>query len=286
MALDTASKKALTDMGFDVAKLETAITTAGDQPFAFTPKMGEIKVGESTYHVFDTAGMDGFKGRLKNEVLAQSTELGVKAVAAAFDVDYKGNDPLKLKEAAIAKLNIPIDDKIKEKDRDILSLKTNWDKDKTRADLAEKSLNDYKETERDISYFPADTIKSVKAKTLRMELKEEGITYGDHEGKPAVFVNGEVQKNADLTIVDPKVFNATKFKEKGWIAEAAAAAAPVKKTFDASGKEIGGQGTAVKFDHKSAHEQALAESGGKYDDKYQSVYTSLQLAAAKPAGQA
>lgn len=276
MALDQASKKSLTDLGIDVDALTTAITATGEQAYKMVPKTGEIKIGDSTYHVYDTAGHDGLKGRVKTEVLTQATELGVKAVAAAFDVDYKGNDPVKLKAAVEAKLNIPVDEKVKEKDKDIATMTKNWNDEKAKREGIEARLKDREETDRDISYFPEDAIKSVKAKTLRMELKEEGITYGEHEGKPAVFVNGEVQKNPDLTLVDPKKFTAEKFKTKGWIAEPATPPTPGKKTFDINGKP--GEQTA-KFDAKSAHEQAFKASGGKYDEKYQAVYTEAQLAA-------
>ena len=40
MGLDAASKKMLTDMGFDVPGLEKAITTTGDQAYKLTPKTG------------------------------------------------------------------------------------------------------------------------------------------------------------------------------------------------------------------------------------------------------
>ena len=106
MALDAASIAQLQSFGIDTDELTKAITATGEQAYKFMPKAGEIKVGESTYHIYDSAGHDGLKGRVKDDVLKQATELGVKAVAKQFAVDYTGNDPVKLQEAVIAKLNV------------------------------------------------------------------------------------------------------------------------------------------------------------------------------------
>jgi len=286
MALDAASKKALTDLGLNVEELVKAVTTTGDQTYAVTLKTGEIKVGDKKLHVYDEDGHNGLKGRVKDEVLAQATELGVKAVAAEAGVDYKGNDPKKLIEAVTAKLNLPVDDKIKEKDRDIATMTANWNNEKAAREAAEARWKDREELDRDISYFPENRIKTVKEKTLRMELKEEGITYGEHDGKPAVFKNGEVQKNADLTLVEPKTFTAQFFKDKGWIAEAQAQGQQGKQgkqTFDTKGQP--GE-PAPKFDHESTYNNIMKKYGG-WTDKAQAEYTQAQLdSMPKPAATA
>ena len=100
--LDQASIKQLTDLGIDYTALSAAIADTAEKPFPIALKTGEITVGATKLHIYDDAGHNGFKGRVKDDVLAQATELGVKAVAAKFEVDYKGNDPDKLKEAVLA----------------------------------------------------------------------------------------------------------------------------------------------------------------------------------------
>ena len=108
-----------------------------------------------------------------------------------------------------------------------------------------------------------------------MELQEEGITFGEHDGKPAVFKNGEVQKNTDLTLVDPKAFAAEHFKAKGWIMEDAPAATDKSRTtFDI--KSPNGQ-PKQPFDHKTTYD-ALMEKHGGWTDKAQAEYTQAQLA--------
>lgn len=283
MPLDAASIKQLTDLGIDVPALSAAIADPAEKPYALVLKTGEITVGGAKVHIYDEAGHNGLKGRVKDEVLTQATELGVKAVAKQFGVDYTGNDPIKLQEAVEKKLNLPVDDKIKEKDRDIATMTQNWNNEKAARELAEAKYKDREELDRDISFFPENRIKSVKEKTLRMELKEDGITYGEHEGKPAVFVNGEVKKNADLTLLDPKTFTAEHFKTKGWIAEPSAApGAPAKRTLDTKGNP-GEQ--SPKFDHQSTYDNVIKKYGG-WNDKAQAEYTQAQLDTMPKAGQA
>jgi hypothetical protein len=276
--LDAASIKQLTELGINYAELSAAISDQSEKPYPVVLKTGEITVGGAKLHIYDEDGHNGLKGRVKTEVLAQATELGVKAIAAKAGVDYKGNDPDKLLEAINTKLNLPVDDKIKEKDRDIATMRTNWEQEKVAREQAEARWKDREELDRDISYFPENRIKSVKEKTLRTELKEDGITFGEHEGKPAVFVNGEVKKNADLTLVDPKTFTAEHFKAKGWIAEAAPAGAP-KKTFDTKGQP--GE-PAAAFDHTSTYERVTKKYGG-WNDKAQAEYTESMLATTQTA---
>jgi hypothetical protein len=289
MALDAASiatYKAFIPNWDDVV---AAIAKPETVAMPFVPKPGEIKIGDATFHVYDTSGHDGLKGRVKQEVLTQATELGVKAVAAAFEVDYKGNDPVKLKEAVVAKLNIPIADQIKEKERDIATMTDNWNKAKAEREAIAARLKDREDTDRDVSFFPENRIKSVKDKTLRNELKDDGITIGEHETeiggakvmRPAVFVNGVPQKAADLSLVDPKVFISEHFKNKGWIAEPAAAAAPGKKqSFDtASG---GAQGKSA-FDDKGTYERILAANGGAWTEKANAEYTNAIVNHNRPA---
>ncbi len=271
--INAADRAAYAAIGVDIDAVIAAHTNAAEVPLPLVLKSGEIKVGTNTYHVYDTAGHDGLKGRVKAETLTQATELGVKAVAAAFGVDYKGNDPLKLKEAVVTHLNIPLDDKIKEKDRDIATMTANWNKEKADREAIALRLKDREDTDRDVSYFPENRIKSVKDKTLRLELKEDGITIGEHEGKPAVFVNGEVEKNTDLTLKDPKVFIAEHFKTKGWIAEPAAPPAPPKKgSFDVIGK--GGQQST--FNHDATYAGVVAKHGS-FNAAAQAEYTNAQL---------
>lgn len=273
--LNAADKQAFTALGIDIDALTAAIAAPDEQPYKIVLKSGEIKLGDTKVHIYDEDGHNGLKGRVKTETLAQATELGVKAVATEFEVDYKGNDPKKLKEAVIAKLNIPVDEKVKEKDRDIETMRTNWNTEKAAREQAEIKYKEREELDRDISFFPDNRIKTFKDKTLRTELKEEGITFGEHEGKPAVFVNGEVKKNADLTLIDPKTFAADHFKTKGWIQADATPLAPGKKTFDVADKGSKGQSN---FDHKSTYDRILQANGGKWTDKAQAQYTDAMLA--------
>ncbi len=282
--LDAASKKALTDLGFDVDALSTAITSTAETPYKITLKTGEIKLSDTaTIHVYDTDSHNAMKGRVKDETIKQATELGVKAVATAFDVDYKGNDPVKLKEAVVAKLNIPVDERIKEKDRDIATMTANWNKEKTDREAIALRLKDREETDRDIAYFPDNRIKSVKDKTLRMELKDEGITFGEHEGKPAVYVNGEVKKNADLTLVDPKAFTAEHFKTKGWIQEAQQQQQTTKRSLDV---RTGNKGDKPDFDAEGTRVAINDKYGGKWTPKAQAEYTQAMLDHNTPPAQA
>lgn len=271
--LDTASKKTLTDLGFDVDKLTAAISATDEQAYAFVPKTGEITIGGAKLHIYDDEGHNGLKGRVKTETLTQATELGVKSVAKQFGVDYTGNDPAKLQEAVIAKLNIPIDDKVKEKDRDIATMTKNWNDEKAAREQAEAKWKDREEFDRDVTYFPENRIKTVKDKTLRMELMEDGIKIGDFEGKPAVYVNGEVQKNADITLVDPKTFISEHFKTKGWM-QPEATTTPPKRTFDTKGKPI--DTAAPKFNHDTTYAQ-LIEKYGSFNDKARAEYTQAML---------
>ena len=114
-----------------------------------------------------------------------------------------------------------------------------------------------------------------------MELKDDGITYGEYDDngtkKIAVFKNGEVLKNTDRTLVDPKTYTADYFKNKNWIAEPAQAApANPKKTLDVATPG----GPKPVFDSQSAYKQALSASGGVWNEKAQAVYTDIQLASA------
>lgn len=272
--INTTDRAAYTAIGIDIDAVIAAHTNTAEVALPLVLKPGEIKVGTNTYHVYDTAGHDGLKGRVKAETLTQATELGVKAVAAAFDVDYKGNDPKKLQEAVIAKLNLPLDDKIKEKDRDIATMTANWNKEKADKEAISARLKDREDTDRDVSYFPENRIKSVKDKTLRLELKEDGITIGDHEGKPAVFVNGEVKKNEDLTLTDPKTFIGEHFKTKGWITEAAPVVPAKKGSFDVTGNNP----QKGAFDYNATYASVVAKHGS-FNGAAQAELTNAQLAA-------
>ena len=275
MPLDTASKALLQSIGIDPEALSAAVTATAETPFTFTPKGGEVKIGDNTFHIYDSAGHEGLKGRVKAEVLTQAEEIGIKAIKKAANIEFEGKDPHKLIEAIEAKLKLPVDDKLKEKDRDILQLKTNWETEKAARERAEALYKDREELDRDISFFPDNRIKSVKDKTLRMELKDEGITFGEHEGKPAVFVNGEVKKNADLSLVDPKAFTGEFFKTKGWIVEDAP---PAKKgTFDT--KTPNNNPTKPAFNHDTTY-QSLINKHGSFNEKAQAEYTAAMLESA------
>ena len=277
MPLDATALAYFTNLGIDFEAAAAAHAKPEVVPFPITLKTGEIKIGTETIHVYDTAAHNGLIGRVKNETLAQAEELGIKAVAKKAGVDYTGNDATKLIEAVETKLKLPVNDKLAEKDRDILTLRTNWETEKKRAESVEARLKDREESDRDISFFPDNRIKAVKDKTLRAEMKEDGITFGEYEDNGvktiAVFENGVVKKNADLTIVKPKDFAPEYFKSKGWIAPDATQPTPEKKsTFDGPS---GGSKTTLT--HESIHAQALAASGGVMNEKYQAVYTDLQL---------
>jgi len=276
MALDTASKTLLQSFGIDPEALSAAVTATAETPFTFTPKGGEVKIGDNTFHIYDTAGHEGLKGRVKQEVLTQAEEIGIKAIKKAANIEFEGKDPLKLIEAIEAKLKLPVDDKLKEKDRDILQLKTNWETEKAAREKAELLYKDREELDRDISFFPDNRIKSVKDKTLRMELKDEGITFGEHEGKPAVFVNGEVKKNADLSLVDPKTFTGEFFKTKGWIVEETPQGKQ-KSTFDT--KTPNNNTSKPAFNHDTTYASVVAKYGS-FNDKAQAEYTIAQLESA------
>lgn len=276
MALDAATKAQLQSFGIDPEALSKAVLATGEQPYKFTPKAGEIKVGESTYHIYDSEGHEGLKGRVKSDVLGQATEIGIKELKKIAQLEFEGKDPAKFIEALGKKLNVPIDEKLKEKDKDILTMTENWNKEKQARESAETKYKEREALDRDISFYPDNRIKSFKDKTLRMELMDEGITVGDYEGKQAVFENGVVKKNPDLTLADPKTYFADHFKTKGWIAEAAAGQTAPKTTFDVTGAN--GQ-PKPKFDHGSTYDSLMQKHGG-WTDKAQAEYTQAQLASA------
>ena len=200
--LSAEDKAQYAAFGIDTDALAAAISNTAVVPMPYTPKSGEIKVGATTYHLYDTDGHNGLLGRVKNETLSQATELGIKALKTAAGVEFEGKDPAKFVEALTAKLKIPVDERLKEKERDIATMTDNWNTEKKNREAIEARLKDREETDRDISFFPENRVKIVKDSTLRAELKAQGITFGEHDGKPAVFVNGEVKKNLG---VDPSL---------------------------------------------------------------------------------
>ena len=286
MALDAASKAMLQHFGIDPEALTKAITTTGEQSFKFTPKSGEIKVGDTTYHLYDNDGHEGLKGRVKSEVLTQAEEIGIKAIKKAANLEFEGKDPAKFIEALSAKLNISTDEKVKEKERDIITMRTNWETEKKQREEIAARLKDREDFDRDLQYFPDNRIKTVKDKTLRLELKEDGITFGEHEAEingvkqmvPAVFKNGVVQKNADLSLIEPKVFASEHFKAKGWIVDAQNTNnnnTKTRTTFDTNNNN---KNSKPKFDHQTTYDGLMQKYGG-WTDKAQAEYTQSMVVA-------
>lgn len=275
--LDQATETQLAALGIDVAGLTAAIKSTEATPFTLAIKPEAVKTLFPTHSFLSEDELNGLKGRTKNETLTQATELGIKAIKEAAGVTFEGKDPAKFIEALTAHLKIPVDSKLTEKENEILTIKQTYAAEKLRADTLEAKFNDIDAVSSFSKLLPEDFMKAIPAKVYRATLADSGIEVKDYEGKQAVYVNGQVQKDKELNLIDAKTFISAHAKENGFTQVAAATAAPAKPTtFDTTKT-----GQTTKFDHNTAYQTALKAGEGKWNEKAQATYTELMTSAGK-----
>lgn len=289
MALDAASKEILKKLGIDPAKLadiiaaptEMPLTMKGvvdgkeaDVPFSLTPSTIRNNT-PSGHYFYNEEELNGLKGRVGDDKLKQAEELGIKALKEKAGLTFEGKDPGKFLEELGKHLKVPVDAKLTEKERDIQTLREAVLAEKTKYTELETKWKDREELDAFSKLLPANKTKILRDNEIRARLMEEGYKLGEHEGKPALFKNGEPYKDAEAKLVDPKAFIPEWMKTNGLI-EVEQAADTKRKTFDT--KTRTGQDDN-KFDHATAYEAALAAGGGKWNEVAQARYTEAMAAA-------
>jgi len=264
--------------GIDVEALVAAHSAPEEKPFTFTVTADTIKANFPEHTFLDEAGLNGLKGRLRNDVLSQAEEIGIKALKEKAGITFEGKDPAKFIEALTTHLKLPVDGKLQEKDRDIATLKETLEAEKLAHQTTAKQYKDRQDLDEFSKLLPANKTKILRDAEIRSRMAEDGYTVGEYEDNgnkiKALFKNGEVVKDKELKLVDPKS-HISEWMKTSNLLEAEAPGKDRRQTFDVSGT---GGGTST-FDHESAYEKALQAGGGKWNEKAQAVYTDLQVAA-------
>lgn len=194
---------------------------------------GEIKVDTEGFVIKTTEEQTTYEsnfGRTKyEEGKTAGYEMDIKKGKEEFGLEFEGKNILNFGEAL--KTKVLADAKV-EPNKRILELEGDLEKVRANYTTLETGFNTFKSetTEKEtrskkdtylLGVIPDQGLKVSKNITLTA-LKAEGgvdITYTE-EGKAAVTVFGEVQKNpTDLTPVDPKVFIGEKIKALGLVTE-------------------------------------------------------------------
>lgn len=282
MLKGTAVKDNLKKWGVDLDALVAAVNAPEEKDFSFEVKPEVVKANFPTYSFLDEAELNGLKGRTKDEVLKQAEEIGIKAIKEKAGVTFDGKDPGKFLEALTAHLKIPVDDKLKEKDKDILTLQETLKQEKEARSAFESRIKDRDELDNFSKLLPVNKTKVLRDAEIRSRYKEDGYTLGEYDDngakKPALFKNGEVVKDKELKLVDPKAHVSEWMKSQNLLEAEQQQAANTRRTFDTN---TNSNNTQSKFNHDAAYETAMNAGGGKWNEKAQATYTEMLVAAGK-----
>lgn len=279
MALKQATKDALKKWGINADDLVKAANETDEKDFAFEIKDDLVKTNFPDHSFLSTDDLNGLKGRVKNETLQQATELGIKAIKDKAGLTFEGKDPDKFLEELGKHLKLPVDDKIREKDRDIATLQRTLSEEKEKYTNLEKTYKDRQDLDNFAKLLPANKTKILRDSEIRSRYGEEGYTLGEYDDngakKPAVFKNGEVMKDKELKLIDPKAHLGEWMKTNGLI-DTAGSGKPPRQSFDT---EPGKGGTTGDFDSAGAYKKALDANGGKWNERAQAMYTEAMVGA-------
>lgn len=283
MAIKKDTKDLLSKWGIDVDALVAAHTAAEEKDFSFSVTADTIKANFPDHSFMSTDDLNGLKGRVKSETLTQAEEIGIKALKEKAGLQFEGKDPAKFLEALGAHLKLPVDGKLQEKEKDIETLKGSIKEWKTKFEGLETQVRERAAIDSFAKMLPANKTKLLRDSEIMNRFKEDGYSIGEYDDNgnkvTALFKNGEVQKDKELKLIDPKGHIGEWMKSGGLLEseQAAGGGGPQRRTFDTGVTNTGGKSS---FDHSSAYEKAIQAGGGVWNEKAQAAYTEMMVGQA------